>query len=182
MNEHVPDDNSKSAGSPAEERLAADTYAELHRLAVGQFRGQAAGHTLQPTALVHEAYVKLAHHLDVIDGDRTQFLMIAAKAMRQVLIDHARAKGTEKRGKDWERVTIAEASDSDGTDIDVLALDEALTELERLDAGRARLVELRFFGGLTEAEAAAALGISRSDATRQWRLIRAWLSHRLRAE
>ena len=155
-------------------------YDELKRLAAAQMRGQAAGHTLQPTALVSEAWMKLAAQPDLEFEDRRAYLILASKAMRQVLIDHARGKDAMKRGGRWNRLTLSEV-DVPGRafDVDLLGLDEALEELERLNPDRARLVELRFFGGLTETEAGEVLGISRREASRQWRSARAFLRARV---
>ncbi len=156
-------------------------YDELRRLATAQLRDQPAGHTLQPTALVNEAWMKLAGHDEMRFESRGQFLVLASRAMRQVLVDHARGKRRAKRGGGWRRVSLAETAEPAGpADVDLLALEEALTELTALNEERARLVELRFFGGLTETEAADTLGISRREASRQWRALRAWLWTRLR--
>lgn len=162
---------------------ASQIYEELRRLAAAQLRGQPAGHTLQPTALVHEAWLKLASGPELQFEERGAYLGLASRAMRQVLVDHARGKGRAKRGGDWQRITMAAVGPSQGEgDVDLLALEEALEELARLNADRVRLVELRFFGGLTETEAAEVLGISRREASRQWRTVRAWLAARLTAE
>jgi RNA polymerase sigma factor (TIGR02999 family) len=162
--------------------LAPHVYDELRRLAAAQMRAQAAGHTLQPTALVSEAWMKLAANPDLLFEDRRAYLVLASRAMRQILIDHARGKGSQKRGGQWKRLTLAEL-DAPGSelDVDLLALEDALAELERLSPDRVRLVELRFFGGLTETEASEALGISRREASRQWRAARAFLKTRLEA-
>lgn len=155
-------------------------YDELRRLAGAQLHLQAAGHTLQPTALVNEAWLKLAAHPDLVFEDRRAYMVLASRAMRQVLIDHARGKLRDKRGGGWQRVTLgALESAQESLDVDVLALNEALTQLAELNEDRVRLVELRFFGGLTETEAADVLGISRREASRQWRAVRAWLHTRL---
>ena len=155
-------------------------YDELRRLAGAQLRLQASGHTLQPTALVNEAWLKLAANPDLVFEDRRAYLVLASRAMRQVLIDHARGKQRDKRGGGWQRVTLgALESAEESLDVDLLALDEALAQLAELNEDRVRLVELRFFGGLTETEAAEVLGISRREASRQWRAVRAWLQTRL---
>jgi len=162
--------------------LAPHVYDELRRLAAAHMREQAAGHTLQPTALVSEAWLKLASHSDSRFEDRRSYLVLASRAMRQVLIDHARRKRSEKRGGQWKRLTLAglEASGGD-LDVDLLTLEDALSELERFNPDRVRLVELRFFGGLTETEASEVLGVSRREASRQWRAARAFLLTRLQA-
>jgi RNA polymerase sigma factor (TIGR02999 family) len=162
--------------------LAPHVYDELRRLATAQLRDQPAGHTLQPTALVNEAWLKLAANPDLRFEDRRAYLVLASRVMRQVLVDHARGKRRVKRGGGggWHKVTLALAEAREGaTDIDLLALDDALTELAALNPDRARLVELRFFGGLTESEAADVLEISRRHVSRQWRSVRAWLRGRL---
>ena len=162
--------------------LAPYVYDELRRLAAAQMRHQAAGHTLQPTALVSEAWLKLAAHPDLEFDDRRSYKVLASRAMRQVLIDHARGKRSQKRGGDWERLTLADLEAAGGgLDVDLIALEDALAELERIQPERVRLVELRFFGGLTETEAGEALGISRREASRQWRAARAFLLTRLQA-
>ena len=159
-------------------------YAELRALAESYFRSERSTHTLQPTALVHEAFVKLAGGGEIRATSRGQFLALAAKAMRNVLVDHARARDREKRGGGWSRVslTIADAKSGRDREIDVLALNDALDRLAALDERKARLVELRFFGGLGEREAAEALGIARSTAAEEWRMARAWLGRELRGD
>lgn len=170
------------SGLPVEERegvaeLLPQVYDELHRLALVFFRDQRPGHTLQPTALVHEAFVRLSNRDDIQVANRAQFLSLASRVMRHLLIDHARAKMTEKRGGGWERVTLSEVvPDQPTSEIDVLALEVALEKLALLNDRDARLVELRFFGGLTGEEAAEALGISRTEAARRWRVVRVWLA------
>lgn len=168
---------------PGASQLLPHLYDELHRLAVAHFRGQPAGHTLQPTALVHEAYAKLVESSNVVIKDRRHFLALASKVMRQVLVDHARAKATAKRRNERERVTLSEQiEDLPEQPVDLLALEEALNKLATMDEKKARLVELRFFGGLTEVEAADVLGVSRTKASRWWRTTRAWLAQELRDE
>ncbi len=164
-------------------QLLPQIYDELHRIAVAHFRGQPVGHTLQPTALVHEAYAKLAANSGVAVGDRRHFFTLASKVMRQILVDHARAKSTAKRRNDRERVTLSEVMpDASAPPVDLLALEDALVKLADLDERKSRLVELRFFGGLTEVDAADVLRISRSEASRWWRTTRAWLAQELREE
>ncbi|MCA9284272.1 MAG: sigma-70 family RNA polymerase sigma factor [Phycisphaerales bacterium] len=157
-------------------------YEELRRLAGGMFRDQRPGGTLQPTALVHEAYIKLVGQ-DIAWSSRAQFFVVATQAMRSILVDHARSRHRAKRGGGWQRVTL-EAVDAtpamqDGVDIE--SIDQALAALAQLDPRKARLVELRFFGGLTSEEAAEVLDISRSTAAEEWRVARAWLYQRLEA-
>lgn len=160
--------------------LAPHVYDELRRLAAAQLRDQPVGHTLQPTALVNEAWVKLAANPDLRFDDRRAYLVLASRVMRQVLVDHARGKRRAKRGQGWRRVTLGALETPNGSiDVDLLALEEALEELAELKPDRVRLVELRFFGGLTEAEASEVLGISQRQVTRQWRTVKAWLRSRL---
>ncbi len=158
-------------------------YDELRLLAESFFRNERDDHTLQPTALVHEAYVRLIDQSSIEWKSRNQFFVIAAKAMRNILVDHARAKGRLKRGGGWQERTLAAVEDSLGAEsdpVDMLALNEALERLAELDERKARLVELRFFAGLNEADAAELLGIARSTAAEDWRMARAWLHHELR--
>jgi RNA polymerase sigma factor (TIGR02999 family) len=152
-------------------------YDELRKLAGAYFRDERRSHTLQPTALVHEAYIRLVNQPDIAWESRRQFFVLAARAMRNILVDHARGKRREKRGGGWGRVAIddVKASDAASDTLDLIALDEALERLATLDERKARLVELRFFGGLTSEEAAKVLEISRSTAADEWRMARAWL-------
>jgi RNA polymerase sigma-70 factor (ECF subfamily) len=171
--------------STAASRLMTLVYEELRGVAGGYLRGQRAGHTLQPTALVHEAFLKLTDKTNPRWNDRAHFFALAARAMRQILIDHARGKDAAKRGGGggegaWRRVTLDVAVAPSGhTDIDVLALDESLETLARLDPRQAQIVEMRFFGGLTVQEAADVLGVSVPTVELDWRMARAWLSRRL---
>ena len=164
-----------SGESEAAGELFPLVYGELRSLAGRAMAGRDAGHTLQPTALVHEAYVKLVD-ADAEWTSRHHFLSVAAQAMRSILIDHARAKGTRKRGQGRERVALDEAlAWFEERAIDLLSLEEALERLARVDARQARMVELRFFGGLSNEETAAALGVSTPTVVRDWRMARAWL-------
>ncbi|MCI0629614.1 MAG: ECF-type sigma factor [Phycisphaerales bacterium] len=169
--------NRAAQGKPsAADELLALVYDELRSLASGFFRDQKPGNTLQPTALVHEAYMKLVDQ-SIEWQSRNQFFVVAAKAMRSILVDHARAKRSLKRGGEHHRVPLNDA-DQTPAELDeptVLAIDEAMTRLAKLDERKAKLVELRFFGGLTADQAADALGIARSTAAEEWRLARAWL-------
>ncbi len=155
--------------------LFAQTYAELRRLAGHLFRSERLDHTLQPTALVHEAYVKL-QATSYRWQNREQFIATAARAMRQVLVDLARSRGYQKRGAAGRRVTLSRAGLLElPPATDVLALDAALGELARFDARKARIVELRVFGGMTVEEVAQTLAISSATVSREWRLARGWL-------
>lgn len=160
--------------------LMPKVYGELRRLAATHLNDDRQGHTLQPTALVNEAYVRLVNSpADQIHG-RIHFFRLASKVMRQVLIDHSRARIALKRGGKNHRVTLDGAILADHEpSVDLLALEDVLLKLEQLDPRMAQLVELRFFGGLTEQEAAEVLDISRTQAARDWRAARAWLASEL---
>lgn len=162
-------------------------YDELRALASAYFRGERASHTMQPTALVHEAYMRLVDQTSIKWNSRNQFFVVAAKAMRNILVDHARAKGRSKRGGDWQRVSLSGAARAEGGSDsgelsleEILAIDEAMTRLAALDERKARLVELRFFAGLSGEDAARILGIARSTAADEWRMARAWLYRELK--
>lgn len=162
------------------DRLVPLVYDELRRLAQNYMRRERAGQTLQTTALIHEAYLRL------IDADRVQwrnrahFFGIAARLMRQILVARARERGCQKRGGGAERVSLDEAMVIDERlDENLVALDEALGELSQFDARMAQVVEMRFFGGLTEEEIAAALDVSTKTVRRDWRLARSWLRRKL---
>jgi RNA polymerase sigma-70 factor (ECF subfamily) len=152
-------------------------YADLRRVAAGYMRREAAGHALQPTALVHEAYVRLVDQKQVKWRNRAHFFGVAAVLMRRILVDHARRRRAEKRGGDWERVTLAgdEVATDTHKEIDVLALDEALERLAQFDPQQERIVELRYFGGLTIDETAEVVGISAATVVREWTIAKAWL-------
>ncbi len=168
------------AERPDLDRLMSATYEELRRLAASVRRGDPS-ETLNPTALVNEAYLKLAASLRDVPESRLHFKRIAARAMRQVLVDAARRRKARKRGGDIAFVTFSETLDAGaGTSEDVLALDEALEELARVNARQARMVEYRFFGGLDISETAELLGVSESTILRDWRATRAWLAGELR--
>ncbi len=161
------------------ESLMPKVYGELRRLAGVHLRDERAGHTLQPTALVHEAFLRLSDAEAASIADRTHFFRLASRLMRQILVDHARGKQTQKRGGELARVTLTDVSSPQAAEVDLLGLEDALRKLESLDARKARLVELRFFGGLGEEQAAEAIGISRTQAAREWRVTRAWLADEL---
>jgi RNA polymerase sigma factor (TIGR02999 family) len=149
-------------------------YAELRRLAAAYMRRERMAHTLQPTALVHEAYLRLADAGGW--NDRRHFIGIAARQMRQILVEHARARGAQKRWAGLDRVSISDALAAPEAASDMLpALDEALERLEAIDPEQARLVELRFFAGLSIEETAEALHLSPATVKRRWSLARAWL-------
>lgn len=158
-------------------------YVELHRIAEGYFRRERREHTLQPTALVHEAYLRLVRQRLTDCQDRAQFLGVAAFLMRRILVNHARARQATKRGNSPRPVSLenAMAATEQRAD-DVLAIDQALARLAQLDANQARLVEMHFFGGMSFDEIADVLGISVPTVKRRWASARAWLSRELGAE
>jgi RNA polymerase sigma-70 factor (ECF subfamily) len=161
------------------ERLIPLVYAELHQLASRNMSRERPGHTLQTTALIHEAYVKLAGQRDVHWQNRAHFFGIAAQVMRRILVDHARQERRLKRGGDAPRVPLQETEppspDLPVDAIDAYALNRALTRLEAIDAQQGRIVELRFFGGLTIEETAAVMNISTGTVKREWAVAKAWL-------
>jgi RNA polymerase sigma factor (TIGR02999 family) len=157
-------------------------YDELRRIAGSYMRKERPGQTIQPTALVHEAYLRLLKDKKQDWEGRTHFLAIAATSMRQILVERARARQAAKRGGGRDRITVDEATfnqvagaESKDVALDLLVVDEALERLAALDSQQARIVELRFFGGLTVAETASALGISPATVKRHWSLAKAWL-------
>ncbi len=156
-------------------------YDELHRQAARFLSRERAGHTLQATALIHETYVKLIDQREVNWESRTHFFAIAATLMRRILVDYARRKHREKRGGDAVKLPLEEAALVVGEErsIDLMALDEALNRLEKIDEQQARIVELRYFGGLSLEETAEALKISRTTVTNDWAMAKAWLHREL---
>jgi RNA polymerase sigma factor (TIGR02999 family) len=166
-----------SGETQAESELLPLVYAELRAIAAANLRGERAGHTLSPTALVHEAYLRLAGDASLAPRDRRQFFAIAARRMRQVLVDHARHRHAQKRGgPDREAVTLTPLVESAAeTGVDTLALDQALTRLHEMDPRKAQVVELRYFAGLEMGDIAEVLGISRATAQRDWDVARAFL-------
>ena len=164
----------------AREELIPLVYAELHRQAAVRLRRERPDHTLQPTALVHEAYVRLIGQQRMAWQNRAQFFGVAAQMMRRILVDHARARGAAKRPSHGLRVSVREdEAMSPPLDCELILLDQALTELAALDPRQARIVELRYFGGLSDKEIAAALKVSRSTITRECQSARAWLYRRM---
>jgi RNA polymerase sigma factor (TIGR02999 family) len=156
-------------------------YDELHRQAARYLRREQAGHTLQTTALIHEAYVRLVDQRNVQWQNRAHFFGIAAQMMRRILVDHARAKKRVKRGGSEVRVTLGDATVvAKDQDLDIVALDEALERLAQLDEQQSRVVELRFFSGLTVEETAEVMGISKATVKRDWSVAKAWLHRELR--
>ena len=158
-------------------------YDELRRIAAGYIRRERPGQTLQATALVNEAFVRLAAEKARLFANRTHFVAIAALSMRQILVQRARARNAAKRGGAPQRVTLDEGlMAGDAPSIDVLALDEALTRLADLDPEMAHIVDLRYFGGLTVGETAEAVGSSPATVKRQWAMARAWLKRAMDVE
>jgi RNA polymerase sigma factor (TIGR02999 family) len=173
----------REGNDEARERLMALVYDELRRKAAAYLRRERAGHTLQPTALVHEAYLRLIDQDRVAWQNRAHFLAIAAAMMRRVLMDHGRRQKARKRGGTGARVTLDEGlAPSVPRELDLMALDEALDALAALDEQKARIVELRAFGGLEVEETAEALGISPATVKRHWAFALAWLQQRLRGQ
>lgn len=167
----------------AVEALAPTVYSELRALAGALFSDQPAGHTLQPTALVNEVYLKLGSTASGKWNDRHHFMALAARAMRQVLTDHARAKRALKRGGAMTNLTLAEDPTGDAAAVvDPIELEDTLDELARFNERYARVVELRYLAGLTIDEAATVLGVSRRTVELDWRAARAWLRVRLEHE
>jgi len=163
----------------AREQLVPIVYEELRRLAHHYMRGERAGHTLQTTALVNEAYVRLAG-LDALQWrDRAHFFAMAATLMRRVLVDYARQRGRDKRGPGVSVTSLDENARAPEPPIDVMALDEALERLVRVDPRQSRIVELRFFAGLSVEETAEVLGISRATVKRDWATAKLWLYNEL---
>jgi RNA polymerase sigma factor (TIGR02999 family) len=156
---------------------------ELRRLARGYLAGERKDHTLQTTALVNEAFVRLVDARSIPWQDRAHFLGIAARLMRRVLVDHARTRGYRKRGGDLQRVSLDEAMVvSRDLDVNLLALDRALDRLAEADPRKVRVIEMRFFGGLTVEETAEALQVSADTVKRDWRLAKLWLLRDLEGE
>jgi len=165
------------------DQLVPLVYGELRRLAKHYLRRERAGHTLQSAALIHEAYLRLIDVKQVRWENRAHFFAAAARLMRQILVDLARERGTRKRGGDARQVSLDEALlINPPRDEGLVALDEALTALAEVDARKSRVVELRFFGGLSVEETAEALKVSVETVNRDWRFAKSWLSRRLSGE
>lgn len=156
-------------------------YDELRRLAGRYLSRERPDHTLQATALVHEAYLRLIDQSQVTWQNRAHFIGVAAQMMRRILVDHARLRHGEKRGGHRRKLPLDDAiSLPQGKEVDLVALDDALLDLAKLDLQQSRIVEMRFFGGLTLEETAEVLGISRSTVAREWAMAKAWLYDQLR--
>lgn len=180
-----PLDSAHLTGESAHDKATLDAlmpvvYAELHAVAERALRFERADHTLQPTALVNEAYIRLSAQRSVSWMNRAQFVGIAARMMRRILVNHAEARNAAKRGGLATRVTLEESiSWSGGRDLDLVELDGALTGLAQLDPRQARLVELRFFAGQSIEETAEVMGISPATVKREWTVAKAWLRRAL---
>ena len=172
---------SDSGNREALDRLMPIVYDELRRQAARYLKHERQGHTLQTTALVHEAYVRLIDQAGVRWQNRAHFFAIAAEMMRRILVDHARKRRAAKRGGEAVGVTLNEEVQGSGEqNLDLLAVDEALTKLAALDQQQARVIELRFFGGLNVEETAEVLGISERTVKRDWSVAKAWIRRELR--
>jgi RNA polymerase sigma-70 factor, ECF subfamily len=164
----------------AMDRLVPLVYAELRRMAARHLRRERDGHTLQPTALVHEAYLRMADEREAPWQNRAHFLACAAQLMRNILVDHARKRNAAKRGHGEARMTLGAAAEvASSADVDLEAVDDALRTLEAIDPRQSRMVELRFFGGLSIEETAEVLGMSSAQVRREWTAVRAWLRREL---
>jgi RNA polymerase sigma factor (TIGR02999 family) len=169
-------------GRHAADGLLPLVYDQLRRLARRYMRGERRGHTLEPTALVHEAYLRL-QDLEHIDWKgKTHFYAMAARQMRRILVEHARAAGAQKRGAERQRITLSEeVALTPERSLDLIALDQALTALERQSRRQAQVAELRLFAGMSMAEVAESLAVCERTVKQDWRMARAWLSRELRA-
>jgi RNA polymerase sigma factor (TIGR02999 family) len=168
-------------GTPgAQDQLFGIVYSELKRIAANYMRRERSDHTLQATALVHEAYMELVDQTRVNWQNRAHFFGVAAQLMRRILVDHARSQGAQKRGGNAQKLSIDESIGlASVSEVAFDELDEALNRLAELDADQAKIVELRFFGGLTVEEVAEVMGVSTATIEREWRMARAWLHHQL---
>ena len=156
-------------------------YNDLRRVANHHLAGERAGHTLAPTALVHEVYLRLGSYENISWQNRAHFFAMASKIMRRVLVDHARKRRAAKRGGDASAITLMESRQADGglDEVDLIALDEALTQLEDIDERQSRIVQMRYFGGLKNDEIAEVLGVSVPTVKRDWAVARLWLRRAL---
>jgi len=179
-NEESEQPRTRPSGNEADADINASIYKELRKIASAKMRVERGNHTLQPTALVHEAYLRLADQPESAWKDRSRILGLAANAVRHILVDHARAHSAGKRGAGAVQVTLDEGlAASNNALADVLAVDQALTRLAELDRRQARVLELHFFGGLTFDEIAAELGVSVRTIKSDWAMARAWLHQQL---
>jgi RNA polymerase sigma-70 factor (ECF subfamily) len=170
----------RAGNRDAEEKLISLVYAELRRLAAHYLRGERGDHTLQPTALVHEAYIRMTKLNNLDWRGRSHFFATAAIVMRRILVDHARTRQANKRGAFRDAISLDDALVvSHARSPQLIALDEALDRLAKLDARKSRIVELRYFGGLSEEEIGAVLEISERTVKREWRTAKAWLHNEI---
>ncbi len=174
----------RSGNNQALEELMPLVYKELHRLADHYLRRERVGHTLQATALINEAYLRIINQEEVNWQNRSHFFGVAAQMMRRILVDHARSHLYAKRGGGAQKLTLNEALDvpQQERDLDLVALDDALQRLEQIDPQQSKIIELRFFGGLTIEETAEVLGISTATIKRDWNWAKAWLYRELKNE
>jgi RNA polymerase sigma factor (TIGR02999 family) len=171
----------RNGDKSALDKLAPLVHEELRQLARHYLRGERIGHTLQPTALVNEAYMRFVNLREIEWQNKAHFFAIAATIMRRILVDHARGRNYAKRGGAQQRVSLSKADRfANQPDIDLVALDDALITLETMSPQQSRIVELRFFGGLTIEETAEVLGISHATVERDWAVARAWLRREVR--
>lgn len=167
----------------AAEQLIGKVYPELKRIAAAYLNNERHNHTLAPTALVNELYLKFLASCPTAARDRAHFFALAAQSLRHILVDHARLHRAKKRGGTSLRITLsAKSLGHEASNEDVLSVHEALTQLQELDSRAAQVVELRFFGGLKEEEVAEVLGVSKNTVQRDWRMARAWLMSRLKTD
>jgi RNA polymerase sigma factor (TIGR02999 family) len=172
--------NLARGSSSAAEQLFPLVYRELRKIAAVQMRGERNDHTLEPTALVHEAFLRLVGAADLQPSSRAHFFAIAAQAMRRILVDHARRRRAQKRGAGARPTPFTDAANPDANpDSYIVAMNEALDELAVVDPRQARIVELRFFGGMTIEETAALLEVGHATIERDWKLAKAWLHRRI---
>ena len=170
----------RNGDQEALDQLMPLVYDELRRMANHYMRNERKGHTLQTSALVNEAYLRLVDHENIDWQNRSHFFGLAAQAMRRILVDHARSRNYQKRGGNAERVSLDEAANfAEERATELIALDEALQELAKLDPRKSRIVEMRYFGGLTGEETAEVLGISTATVARDWETAKAWLLREL---
>jgi len=170
-----------SGDKAALDQLIPIVYEELRRLARGQMRRERPDHSLQTTALVNEAYIRLVDYNRISPQDRSHFLAIAAQAMRRILIERARSRKSTKRGSGGPKVSLEEAANlADSRDAEMLALDEALINLAAIDPRKSQIVELKYFGGLTINETAEVLGVSTPTVERDWQMAKIWLHREIR--
>ena len=170
----------RNGDQEALEQLIPVVYDELHRQAARYLRREHPGHTLQTTALIHEAYLRLINQQNIEWQNRAHFYAIAARLMRQILVDHARRRQATKRGGSDIKVPLEEAMViSPGENVDLVALDEALTRLAAIDPQQSRIVELRYFSGLSVEETAEVLGVSSRTVNRDWNVAKAWLRQQI---